>query len=76
MRVYPTCVCIDVMFMCLSSTFVRLSVIWFTGNTPQAQTHGQFPLAVGSLAQGPILSYDSDAGSGSGCTLAARVLQV
>lgn len=49
------------------------SVIWFTGNTPQAQTHGQFPLTVGSLAWGLILSYDSEDGPGSGATLNVRV---
>lgn len=72
--VYSTRVCIDVMFMRVSSTFVQLrvrSVIWFTGNTPQAQTHAQFPLAVGSLARGLILSYDSEDGPSSRGTLTA-----
>lgn len=51
------------------------SLIWFTGNTPQAQTHAQFPLAVGSLARGLILSWDSEDGPSSGGALTAPVLE-
>lgn len=60
--------------MCIPQLRVR-SVIWITGNTPQAQTHGQFPLAVVSLARGLILRYESDDGLSSRGTLTARALE-